>query len=192
MIFAYLNLPPFPDDLIPACLKNIDLIDKDPILYEKINKTRGASNYGTWLPKEANEWLITNIVQPYFSPVRPEMQESLLGVTYYARHPSDPELNGQQGQHIDIGRNWAINYVFDTGGTNVVTRWFDEDKNFIASRIIKPKQWCLLKVDMLHSVRKIDLGRLRTFISMSVSVKDNEEFDALKFFDKVLDKSTII
>lgn len=192
MIFAYLNLPKFPDELIPECLKAIDYIDNDPVLYETVNKNRGPANYGTWLPQVANDWLLENIANPYFSPVRQEMKKTLMGVTFYVKNKEKPEYNGQQGPHKDVGRNWALNYVFDQGGDNVITRWFDDDKKSIGETIIQPKRWCLLKVDSLHAVKNIKLGRLRTFISMDLTIKPNEDFDPAEYFKHVIDKSTII
>lgn len=192
MIFSYLNLPAFPNDLIPGCLKNIDLIDTDPILYQTVNKNRGPANYGTWVSLEANQWLHNNIIIPYFSPIRPEMQNNLMGVTFYAKNKEKPQHNGQQGPHRDIGRHWAINYIFDTGGDNVTTRWYDDDKNLTGEVTIQPYRWCLLKVDGLHAVRNIKLGRLRTFISIDVKIKDEEEFNASNYFGHVIDSSTII
>lgn len=193
MIFAYLNLPKFPDELIPDALSGIDSIDNDPLLYETVNKNRGPANYGAWLPDNVNQWLIDNIAVPYFSPVRHEMKNnSLLGVTFYAKNKEKPEFNGQQGPHRDIGRHWALNYVFDQGGDNVITRWYDDNKTAIGETIIQPNRWCLLKVDSLHAVKNLKLGRLRTFISMTVVVREGEQFDAKNYFNHVLDHSTVI
>ena len=192
MVFTYLTLPMFPSNLIPACLENMNLIDKDSTLFETVNKNRGPANYGTWLTEDANQWLLDHIAIPYFSPLRPEMKRSLLNVTFYAKNKEKPEFNGQQGPHRDIGRNWALNYIFDTGGDNVTTRWYDDNKCAIAETVIQPNRWCLLKVDNLHAVKNLKLGRLRTFISMDLSIKENEDFNALEYFRHVVDYQTVL
>lgn len=189
MIFAYLNLPNFPESMIDSCVKNIDIIDNDPVLYEKVNKNRGRANYGTWLPESANNWLVENISKPYFSPLSNEMALNLLNVTFYAKNPEKPHLNGQQGPHRDAGRTWALNYYFSLGGDSVITKWYDDDKNMLESVYIEPFRWCLLRVDRLHSVQGIRIGKLRTFLSLSV---DNNEEYILDRLGSVIQKDTVI
>lgn len=189
MLFAYLNLPSFPDYLIDGCLKNIDKIDNDPELYEKINKFRGRPNLATWVTKEADQWILDNITTPYFSPVEPEMNLNLLNVTFYVRHLMKPELNGQHGPHKDEGRVWALNYYFSLGGDSVKTLWYDENENEIQSICIQPHRWCILRVDYTHAVRGLRIGHLRTFISMNLNRDENY---LLNKVGNLIDKSSIL
>lgn len=189
MIFAYLNLPKFPDVMVNDCLKNIDIIDNDPVLYETVNKSRGPSNYGTWVTKEADTWLTTNIAKAYFDPVPTEMHLNLLNVTFYTKNPNKPHLNGQQGPHKDIGRIWALNYYFTLGGEEVKTKWYDDEKNTLKTVYIEPFRWCILRVDRLHSVQGIRIGQLRTFLSMSIN--KNEDY-ILEKLGNVIEKDTVV
>lgn len=169
MIFSYVNLPNFPEHLIDGCLQNIDKIDEDIVLYEKINKYRGKANSGTWVTKEADQWLKTNIIEPYFSPVPSEMELNLLNVTTYVKNLKDPKLSGSHGPHKDVGRIYALNYYLTLGGSSVRTIWYDDDEKELQTICIEPYRWCILKVDQTHGVKGIRIGQLRTFLSLNIN-----------------------
>lgn len=176
MIFKYINLPKFLDEFIPACMDNIDLIDNDPTL-SPLNDPRGPANSATWLPTEANQWIINNISKPYFPNNLYLQQQNLLNVSFYAKRQDNPQYNGNQGKHRDIGRKYALNYYLTLGGENVITKWYDNNQSLLHSENIQLYRWCLLKVDGLHSVTNIKLGQLRTFISLDINnLKDLNSF----------------
>jgi hypothetical protein len=76
----------------------------------------------------------------------------------------------KEGIHIhkDYGRLVAFNYLLQTGGSNVSTNIYDEDKNLIHSEIIMPKKWHCLKTDVFHDVRGMSTER----IALSIALDD--------------------
>lgn len=167
MYFSYLLLPPVPANFFSECLKKISLIDSDPRINE-INKFRGPENRATILPKIVNEWLRENIYDQIFND--PDAaRNGLLNVTTYKDHWENKNWWGMHTKHVDVGRSYALNYYFDTGGSNTIIRWHD-DKNIVAEvGPIRTHQWCILKTDILHSVKGIEPGKTRYFISIDIN-----------------------
>jgi len=185
MLFSYLNLPQVPIELEQLCLKNIDLIDNDLRLNE-LNKKEGIGHSITYLPVDVKTWIFKNILTPNFNLLDPEMLgRAMLHVSHYIKHP---EGNGTHPIHFDYGRNYALNYIIDTGGPNASTYWTSEDKQTVLfETIIEPKRWHLIRVKPdLHGVKGIKLGRLRSIISLSYSPIDLESFDATSYFKNIL------
>jgi len=177
MIFKYIDLPRFPDKFISVCMDNIDLIDNDPTL-SPLNDPRGPANSATWLPSNANDWIIENISKPFFPNNLQLQKNNLMNVSFYAKRQGKPQYNGNQGKHRDIGRRYALNYYLTLGGNDVKTKWYDDEENLLYEENIKPFKWCLLKVDGLHSVTNIKLGQLRTFISLDINdLRDLNKFN---------------
>ena len=55
--------------------------------------------------------------------------------------------------HIDLGRNSAYNYLIDTGGHNLVTQFYSDDKTtIIDSCEYQVNRWYQLNVGIPHSV----------------------------------------
>lgn len=171
MYFTYLDLPAIPEEFIGLCIKNIELIGTDPSL-EKWNNFRQDMNRATWCPRHVINWLIENIKGKF--PDLNGLDFAFLNVTTY--------INGKHPKHVDIGRNYALNYYFDTGGTHTNVTWFDADRETVLhlERDIQPNRWALLKVNpTVHEVDGIEPGRRRVFISMSIeegAVTDEEAF----------------
>lgn len=176
MIFSYLDLPKVPDEFVNQCMKNIDLIDRDPFLNEK-NKKEGISHSITYIPKNVLHWLKTNCMFNLFDGNIPvESFGFMLHVSHYIKDPNfreqNPIGNGTHPIHFDYGRNYAINYVIDTGGDKVVTSWYEEDKKTIIESVeIEPFRWHIIKVKpTYHGVEGIRPGRLRCVISTNWNV----------------------
>jgi hypothetical protein len=62
------------------------------------------------------------------------------------------------GIHTDYGRKTVTNYVINTGGENVVTKWFS-GSDVIFETIIEEKRWHKITVDIPHSVDNIQTDR---------------------------------
>lgn len=169
MYFAYLTFPPFPEALIPACMENIKLIDTDPRLIP-LNQFRGKMNRATILPKETDEWLVDNIAKKLFDVVPEEMKRNLLNYTVYQNYWKREETWGTHPKHVDIGRNWAINYYITTGGTDTRISWYKDDILVTETQAIEPGRWCLLKTDEMHAVRGIEPEYARYFLTVSLNV----------------------
>lgn len=191
MRFSYLNLPKLPEEFFPLCLENTKYIDNDPRL-DPINKYRGSMNRATFLPKVVINWITENILEPNFDQISETMKSMLLNVTVYQNTWKRPETWGTHPKHVDVGRDYALNYYFTTGGSNTSIRWYDSTEQVIAETgSIVPNQWMLLKVDELHDVRGIEPDQTRYFITLNVSSKDIENFNEMKYFEKILIKETM-
>lgn len=185
MLFSYLNLPQLPVELEQLCLKNIDLIDNHKDL-NRLNKLEGIGHSITFIPSVVHAWLNRNILFPNFKPITEEMlNKTMLHVSHYIKHP---EGTGVHPTHFDYGRNYAINYIIDSGGDNVVTYWTEYDrKTIIKEIVIEPKRWHVIKVKPdWHGVKGIRIGRLRSIISICLSPSNLESFQPEDYFKSIL------
>ena len=74
------------------------------------------------------------------------------------------------GIHKDIGRSKVYNYLLDTGGDNVYTRFYDEDKKTELFKINIPLHtWHQLDVTGYHNVTGIQQDRISITIYESLS-----------------------
>lgn len=172
MLFAYLNLPQLPKELETLCLKNIDLIDVDPKLNE-LNKLEGIGHSITYLPTIVKMWISRNVIEPNFNVHSSDLLAgSMLHVSHYIKHP---EGTGVHPTHIDYGREYAINYIIDTGGDDVTTYWTTDDReSVIFEKKIEPRRWHVIKVNPAwHGVRGIKIGKLRSIISLCFNPKQS-------------------
>lgn len=169
MYFAYLTLPAFPKELIPACIENIKLIETNPRLIP-LNEFKGKMNRATILPKEADDWLVDNIAKKLFDVVPKDMQNSFLNYTIYQKYWKREETWGTHPKHIDRGRNWGLNYYIETGGTNTQINWYHGDSIVAETPAIQPGRWCLLNAGTMHSVKGIEPDQTRYYLSMSMNI----------------------
>jgi hypothetical protein len=185
MLFSYLHLPQLPVELEQLCLKNIDLIDNDTQLTE-LNKKEGIGHSITYIPDLVKIWIFVNILQPNFNPIPREMlTKTMLHVSHYIKHT---EGTGVHPTHIDYGRNYAINYIIETGGDKVNTFWTNDTKTEIVKEVvIEPRRWHVIQVNPAwHGVTGIKIGKLRSIISICLSPADLENFNATEYFRSLL------
>jgi hypothetical protein len=185
MLFSYLKLPEVPFELEQLCLKNIELIDNDSRLNE-LNKKEGIGHSITYIPQTVKDWIFTNIIHPNFNPIPQEMlKKTMLHVSHYIKHP---EGTGVHPTHFDYGRNYAINYIIETGGNNVTTFWTDDDRtNKVKEVNIEARRWHVLKVNPTwHGVTGIKIGKLRSIISICLCPAHLESFNAEEYFKSLL------
>lgn len=70
---------------------------------------------------------------------------------------------------IHIDRNTVTvkyNYLITTGGDNVKTRWFDNNKNLLYETVCEKNKWYKLDIKTLHDITNINASRL------SITVKE--------------------
>lgn len=187
MIFSYLDIPSLPTEFIDQCKQNIDMIDNNDFLNTK-NKKEGIGHSVTFIPNHITSWIKQNCIAPLFKGEIPyEAHGFMLHVSHYIKHEQG---NGIHPIHFDYGREYAINYVIDPGGDNVVTSWYEDDKKTIIEEVeIEPFRWHIIKVKpTYHGVRGIRLGRLRCVISTNFNVPD-DKFDFKSYFgNKLVEK----
>lgn len=197
MYFSYLNLPQLPDYFKEICYNNIKHIGVHPRL-ERTNSQRGEMNRATFIPEEVNTWLKQNIIIPIFKTVRKEQEINLLNVTKYTKNKDGKNhLDGSHTPHVDRERHFALNYYFDTGGDNSVTKWYSDypikGGVELAEARIEPYRWCLLYVNpIVHAVRHIEEGRNRIFLSVAFEADDITTFNSREYFKDFLIESSII
>ena len=70
-------------------------------------------------------------------------------------------IHGQIPVHIDYGRTIYWNYIIDTGGTNIVTRfWNLEETEIIQEFECKLHEWYELDVSQKHDVSYVEGYRI--------------------------------
>ena len=68
--------------------------------------------------------------------------------------------------HVDRGREIAINYLIDAGGTDVSTAWYsDEFGDKLEETIVESRRWHQLQVDQWHTVHGITGDRFALTIA---------------------------
>jgi hypothetical protein len=118
-------------------------------------------------------------------------------------------IDGIEGTHIvhsDIDRKFALNYMLELGGKNVITSWYQEtdkplrrtkssggkqtdtgsvnysDLKLLDSVVLKLNTWYLIATDILHDVDNIEDERS----SISISFKSIEILKYLNIKDNVV------
>ena len=70
--------------------------------------------------------------------------------------------------HSDYGRSRALNYVFDSGGNNVFTAWYDDTKTRkLYEEIIPVETWHYLDTKTYHTVLGMDVDKIRVGITIT-------------------------
>jgi hypothetical protein len=137
----YLNLPPIPEDIILEFPKSLDKYK-----YKDVYTTYHWSDSYT---EKLNVW-----AQKYICP---DM--------YFAVQIIDGDLV----VHKDVPTLTKLNCVIETGGDNVFTKFWSNNKtDLLASYKIEPFKWHILKADTFHSVDGIDAGKIRLCITGKV------------------------
>lgn len=138
--FHYINLPKIPNEILNQI--NFDFSSYDA----KVISSGGNYRWSDSHNKIINDWCRQNICS--------EM--------YWAFQI----ISGDMPIHKDNGTKTKFVYLLQTGGDNVVTEFYDEDKtNVLQSVIIEPHRWHILKVDTFHGVRNVDPGKIRFSIT---------------------------
>lgn len=73
--------------------------------------------------------------------------------------------------HKDVGRTFALNYIIDPGGDNVLTHFYDQSKELIESIHIPSKTFHMLRTQVYHSVSGLDPDKQRIALSVSFDTK---------------------
>lgn len=165
-----LNIPPIPPELLeftPQPYKTLD------------------TGYGQY--PGSNKFSIGLVTYP---PLTEWIMKAIPGV----RADMIKYQTGSQGRHVvhtDILRVYALNYLIDTGGPEVITRWYQEqgqplrrpktrggqltdtgsvdygDLDCLASVKLQAGTWALIATDILHDVQGIETTRSAITISLA-------------------------
>ena len=141
----YLSLPPLPPELTAS-------ISLNPQDYSC--KAIGPGNLDTYIwtndhNQELDAWCKQNIC--------PDM--------YFAFQI----LHTSNNIHKDNGTKTKLNYVLSTGGDNVITEFYDDDKTtLLDSYHIEPHRWHILKVDTYHRVINLEPNQYRFAVTSRI------------------------
>ena len=170
-LYAELDLPPIPLQLLadagePRIVQINEDISyggnyvKDGVKLKGAEFKRGIFDYAPLLA-----WLKENNIpgSEVFSKVHLQMQ-----------------TDGTHTIHSDVARIYALNYVVETGGDNVITSWYQQKNNpvhvpknlpegkerptydntvLLGSAHLKKDRWYLIAVNILHDVGVISSTR---------------------------------
>lgn len=70
--------------------------------------------------------------------------------------------------HRDDGTLTKLNYVVNSGGSNVVTEFYNDNNELLDSYCIEPHRWHIFKADTLHCVKNIQPGQVRFSITARI------------------------
>ena len=137
--YQYLNLPSVPKDIFVNY--NFDE-------YEK--KVQGVVNPGyVWTDSfnySIDKWC----------------KENVCADVYFAFQIIKTDID----IHIDNQTKIKFLYILETGGNDVITEWYSEDKKTVVNSVVlEPNKWCMIKVDSPHSVKNVESGKTRFSIT---------------------------
>lgn len=129
------NFPSLPDELLRKINWNVDEYEKKAPTYKDPNYT-WTDDFNT----EINVWAQKNIIP---------------GI-YYAYQIARADMP----IHKDVTSSVKLINVLDTGGEDVWTNFYDEDKSTLLHSTKVPfNKWYILKTDVWHSVIGIERPR---------------------------------
>ena len=112
---------------------------------------------------------------PFSRPISNELQdwlEQTFGEPVNAFYFTLGALNNGLAPHKDQhAPERGYNYIFQTGGNNVVTTVYDSDLNVLEAQSIPANQWHTLTTNEWHSVHGIDLDKIRILLTVRL-IKD--------------------
>lgn len=138
----YFNFPKVPTHIIES-------IKLDPNFYTK-KISHGNYNWTDQYNEELNAW----------------GQENICADMYFAfQFFERPNII-----HTDTGTHTKLNYVISTGGPNVLTHFYDDDRSTILDTYhIEPFRWHIFKADTFHSVPgPFEPGQIRFAITAKI------------------------
>ena len=135
----YVNLPKIPADIISSLPQDIESYNKE---------TQGNYHWTNTHNEQLNEWA----------------QQHISNDIYFAFQM----MTGDLERHKDIGTLTKFVYIIDTGGCNVVTKFWDDDLRLLDEYVIEPHRWHILKADTYHSVEGIEADKHRWSVTARI------------------------
>jgi hypothetical protein len=135
----YINLPAIPEDIINNLPRSLSA-------YELQNN--GNYNWTDSYNTQLNEWC----------------QKNICNEMYYAFQ----FMSGDIPVHKDIGTQTKFVYIIETGGPNVITKFWNDDRTLLDEYCIDKNRWHILKADTNHSVEGIKPGNLRWSVTARI------------------------
>lgn len=185
-VWVELNLPPIPEELL--------LFEEEPP-----NRKVGDIGYGKKQIKDGRELVpcsYTNTTVTH-QPLLDWLEKTL---PIMGRVFLQYQSTGAHIVHTDLKRRWALNYIVETGGDNVVTAWYQQHGmplvrgtkgpgmqtdtgNVDYSELTKVDQvvcqqhkWYLISTGVLHDVDSVETLRR----SISIGYFDEDTIDKMR------------
>ena len=167
-----INLPPVPDSLVQECLA----ITTDASQSYIAGVSTVGTSYNRYRVSDSiYQWVVANVD----STIRNNMQVGIQTFRPLQTDPAawSPHTDGPRGQYI-------LNYLIDTGGDNVLTKWYHEvgqplvrppgitlksfrNLNEVHSEHIAQDTWFCLYSRVLHTVVNIERPRIALSIGLN-------------------------
>lgn len=139
----YVNLPPIPNEIVSNLNQNFNE-------YQDQAGSRVGSHF-FWsnnFNHEINDWGQANI--------NSNLYFGFLIATKDAQ------------KHVDKDTLIKINYVISTGGSNVLTRFFDLNGNVVKEYQVEPNRWHIFDASVPHEVINIEPGQTRFLVTAKI------------------------
>ena len=150
MHITYLNYPKVPKELLKELPAILSTKDDFP-------RVTGAGYYPPMQCYHITglllEWIKHNI------PIK-------FGSIIHINHICDTIVTHRDYQT----ERYKVNYIFDTGGPNVRTRFYDEDKTLVEQYVIPAGKWHTFDSMIYHDVTGIRSGSYRIAITLSTDI----------------------
>ena len=149
--FEYLNYQkPLPSYLVE---KSIEQTKKSQDTFIKEGELKDLDFYRYDAPEELIVW----IKQHYnFTKDLPNSFFSIQGIKYNIPI------------HIDRNRIFALNYILYSGGDDVYTSWYDQNKNHLHSEFLKKNLWHKFNTGIYHGVHGLSPTEFRIAVSVDL------------------------
>ena len=141
MYVRYLNLPQIPKSVLNTVNYNYNDYIK------KAGEGGGTYSWSDDYNQEINSWC----------------QQNICDTMYWAFQI----IRGDLGIHKDTGGTLTkLTYLLETGGSNVATEFYADDKTTLLERVVlEPHSWHILKADTYHGVTGVESGKIRFSIT---------------------------
>ena len=132
-MIRYLNLPQIPDSIVATVNYEFDQ-------YDQTHRLGDAYMWSDSFNSEVNSWCKANICEDMYWGFQ--------------------VISGDLPVHRDIGTEVKLIYLLETGGTNVATSFYEEDKKTITdSYVIPARKWHILQASKYHAVHNVEQVR---------------------------------
>jgi hypothetical protein len=140
--YRYVNLPRLPDNILEHINFNFDQYSTGKA---SVNARTDKYSWTDSFNKEINEWC----------------QKNICDEIYFAFQI----IRGDLPAHKDLGTKTKFCYLLSLGGDNVITSFYDDQKNILESVKFELHRWHILKVDSYHGVQGMEPGKTRFSIT---------------------------
>jgi len=145
-------------------LKQINLPQPPHSIIEQVLVTANQIIDGTIDGKDQKQWLAqlpTSQMTPANDIVQEWGKKNIGPNFFWMVHV----IHGSCPMHKDAVTIGKLNYIVATGGDNVLTGFYDDDKQFIESVRCELNTWYQINAQVYHDVANVDPGTKRIILA---------------------------